>query len=73
MVMTACLIHAHDRFTYTGQKGADAQEQLLNGFQALAEMGQAFESSMRSLEIIMSLKREWQSRGSTGMADSSRS
>jgi hypothetical protein len=60
VLMTACVIHAHDRFTYSDERGVAAQEQLLIGIQALGEMGQAFESSTRSLEIILSLKREWQ-------------
>jgi hypothetical protein len=60
--MTACIIHAHDRCLYSDERGRSAQEQLLIGIQALGEMGQAFESSTRSLEVILSLKREWQFR-----------
>ncbi len=61
IVLTAGLIHTHNCCVYSNQAGVDAQRQLSICVQALGEMGH-FNFSTRALEIILSLRRDWQNR-----------
>jgi len=58
--MIAGVVHVHDCCTYSGTKGKLAQDNLLICIQALGEMGQCFNSSIRGLEVITTLRRAWQ-------------
>lgn len=61
IILTAALIHVHNCCVFSSEKGVRAQEQLSICFQALAEMSH-FNMSTRALEIILSLRRDWQTR-----------
>lgn len=61
VVMAAAEVHIHDCCTFSGQKGKTAENNLVICLQALGEMGQSFNSSIRGLDVITSLRRFWQS------------
>lgn len=62
ITMVAGVVHAHDCCVYSGSKGKLAQDNLLTCIQALGEMGQCFNSSIRGLEVITTLRRVWQNK-----------
>jgi hypothetical protein len=64
VVMTAGLIHVYNCCFATGKEAKSAQEHLFTCVQALGEMGQTFNSSSRGLEIMTSLRHEWQNTSS---------
>lgn len=58
----AGVIHVYDSITFPGERGKQAQEGLNVCVQALAEMGQSFQSSMRGYEVIAAIRRESQAK-----------
>ena len=61
-VFTAGLMHVYHGCFFTGSEGKEAQGHLLTCMQALGEMGQTFRSASRALEIITSLRHDWQNK-----------
>lgn len=61
IILTAALIHVHNCCIYSSEKGIRAQENISICISALGEMSY-FTIGTRSLEIILSLRRDWQSR-----------
>ena len=61
IILTAAIIHIHNYCVFSSQMGMQAQGQLSVLVQALGEMGH-FNNSSRALEVIMSLRHEWQNR-----------
>ncbi|KIW35020.1 uncharacterized protein PV07_01747 [Cladophialophora immunda] len=59
IILTAALIHVHNCCVFSSSKGVQAHKQLSICFQALGEMSH-FNMSTRALEIILSLRRDWQ-------------
>jgi hypothetical protein len=59
IILAAGLIHTHNCCIYSSQKGVDARKQLSICVQALGEMSH-FNLSTRALEILISLRRDWQ-------------
>jgi hypothetical protein len=67
VAMTASLIHIYNCCNISGVQGKRAQELLLICIQALAEMGQMYRTSSRALEVVTSLRRDWQTETFTSM------
>jgi len=67
VAMTASLIHIYNCCNLSGAQGKRAQELLLICIQALAEMGQTYRTSSRALEVVTSLRRDWQTETFTSM------
>jgi hypothetical protein len=58
----AGVVHAYDACMFPGERGTQAQEGLNVCVQALGEMSQSFQSSMRGYEVLAAVRREWQAR-----------
>jgi hypothetical protein len=61
LILTAALIHAHNSCVFSGQRGLQAQENIFQCVQVLGEMSH-FNNSLRALEVVVSLRREWQNQ-----------
>lgn len=61
IILTAAMIHVHNCCIYSSEKGMRAQDNISICFSALGEMSY-FNIGTRSLETILSLRRDWQSR-----------
>ncbi|KAH0841184.1 fungal specific transcription factor [Fonsecaea pedrosoi] len=66
IILTAAMIHVHNCCIYSRDKGMQAHENISLCYSALGEMSY-FNIATRSLETIMSLRRDWQSRTFTGI------
>ncbi|KAF2484935.1 fungal-specific transcription factor domain-containing protein [Neohortaea acidophila] len=62
IVIAAGTIHAYDSVVYSGPRGKQAQGHFLSAVRLLGELGTTFNSATRGLEIITSLRSEWQAR-----------
>jgi hypothetical protein len=60
VTMTASLIHVYDCCFLPGNEGKQAQELLLICIRSFAEMGQSYKMASRFLEVVTSLRRDWQ-------------
>lgn len=58
----AGVVHAYDSCVAPGLRGMQALEEMQVCIQALGEMGLSFRSSIRGIEIIGAVRREWQRR-----------
>jgi hypothetical protein len=65
VTLTAALIHTYYCSIIIGEDGKNAQEFLLTCIQALGEMGQTYRNASRALEIVTSLRSDWQSKSSS--------
>ena len=62
MTMTAGVVHAYDCCVFSGSRGKVAEQNLLDCIKALGEMAQSFNSAVRGIEVITSLRRMWQTQ-----------
>jgi hypothetical protein len=62
LVFTASLIHIYNTCISTGAEAQNALGDLQFCCQALTEIGQAYKNSTRALEVLICIKREWQSK-----------
>jgi hypothetical protein len=68
LIFTAALVQVyHSCRNNSGPESVRASNNLQFCCQSLAEIGQSWRSAMRALEVIICVKREWQTRTSSAM------
>jgi hypothetical protein len=68
LVFTASIVHVYNACTTYSLETPEAMEDLQICCQALGELGQTWRNATRALEVIICLKREWQSKAAAFVA-----
>ena len=72
LIFTASLIHIYNSCTTKPTEARAAADDLHCCCQALGEIGHIYRNATRALEVIICIKREWQSLAATRIANGKR-